>query len=156
MKGVVPPQPFSSSRSSRFLSEGFLQLAAALNCLQRNQKGHHVERDSVHTAQGEASLLWMLRAHTGVGGYLRSCWDHGRVSSLLAWLLSRPDHSAYTAAEPAHPQEAGETQQTIFGFLFHPPPRAASECQYQHICIAALKVVNSEKLVSLPPRSSPP
>lgn len=43
--------------------------------------------------------LW---GHTGVRDYLRSCWDHGRASSLPELLLSRPDHSAYTASEPTN------------------------------------------------------
>lgn len=47
--------------------------------------------------------------HTEVRGYLSSCWDRGRVSSLPESLLSRLDHSAYTASEPTHTQEAGET-----------------------------------------------
>lgn len=38
--------------------------------------------------------------HLKVRGYLRSCWDHDIVSSLLESLLSRPDHSAYTTSEP--------------------------------------------------------
>lgn len=63
------------------------------------------------------SLLWMAEhrylnlsnitpcaRYFGARQYLRSCWGHGRVSSLPELLLSRPDHSVCTTVEPEKTQ----------------------------------------------------